>query len=366
MLGLALCAYAFLSIVWSDNRFIAFAGALRLAQALFVCALLIQYRMHRSLFAVCIVAAAVLQSLFGFLQFSMQQSPASSWLGLAYHAAHQLGDAVVEVGETRWLRAYGSLPHPNVLASFLSLGLFSCLYLMRTVRTKFHVWLLLGAWCAMVGGLFFAFSREVWIGTLVGLCVIALMGRRMKSGTEKISPFLMTAVVSGVLIASLSIMYWEPLSGRLGIGGASPLEQKSISERMQSYRDGLSLARRSPFVGVGMHQSVSALYNQDVKNNAIRPLYAYQPPHNLFILIFGELGIIGIVLFGALKIIFLAPSVRTAHMSVFLGAVAMVAIAGMFDHFFWTLQSGLFVWWIAFAFSYTPSFAPLDRKKNVL
>ena len=124
--------------------------------------------------------------------------------------------------------------------------------------------------------------------------------------------------------------------------------------------------RRSPLVGVGMHQSVPALYNQDVKNNAIRPLYAYQPPHNLFILIFGELGIIGIVLFGALKIIFLAPSVRTAHMSVFLGAVAMVAIAGMFDHFFWTLQSGLFVWWIAFAFSYTPSFAPLDRKKNVL
>ena len=110
MLGLALCAYAFLSIVWSDNRFIAFAGALRLAQALFVCALLIQYRMHRSLFAVCIVAAAVLQSLFGFLQFSMQQSPASSWLGLAYHAAHQLGDAVVEVGKHGGFARMGACP----------------------------------------------------------------------------------------------------------------------------------------------------------------------------------------------------------------------------------------------------------------
>jgi hypothetical protein len=61
----------------------------------------------------------------GIWQFFTQSDFASKWLGMARHSASTGGTSVVEVAETgqRWLRAYGGLPHPNILGGVLVLGI---------------------------------------------------------------------------------------------------------------------------------------------------------------------------------------------------------------------------------------------------
>lgn len=365
-LCIAFAVYVFLSMMWSGQKLLAFAGILRLLEGFIVCALIIRYRVYGNSIVVGIVLAAVVQSMFALGQFALQESPSSSWFGLAYHSSRQLGDAVVEVGDQRWLRAYGAFPHPNVLAAFLSFGLFSCLSLMRRALSKKVVWLLLGAWSCMLAGLFFTFSREVWIGTAIGFGVATYYCRKYQWRGTGISPSVMACVIAFFCIASLSIIYWEPLAGRLGLGGQSRLERKSISERVQSYKDGWSLIRTSPLIGTGMLQSSYALYRLDETNHSVRPAYAYQPPHNVFFLILTELGAIGAFLFACSIIALLIRFRRqsNAYNPLFAGTMMMIAVAGMFDHFFWTLQSGVLIVWMALALLHCPdTFSPpLDRK----
>lgn len=361
VLSFAFIVYAALSALWSVQRPFALMGALRLFEALVLYAILLRYHSHQRMFACSIVCAASIQALFAISQFFLQESPAFSWLGLAYHSSQQLGDAVVEVGDQRWLRAYGSFPHPNVLGALLSFGLFSCAYLMRAAASKKIVWVLLAVWCSILIGLFFTFSREVWIGTIIGFAIAAYAGRKIRWKGEGISPLAMAFALGIFTIASLAIVHWEPLSGRLGINGQGRLEQKSINERIASYEDGWSLVRSSPLLGVGMYQSVTALLQHDADVGVSASSYAYQPPHNLFLLIGAELGTIGLLLFIALKAVLLAPWKRGKKRNAFfIGAAVMVATAGMFDHFFWTLQGGLLLWWITF--SLVPANEPSEER----
>jgi len=77
----------------------------------------------------------------------------------------------------------------------------------------------------------------------------------------------------------------------------------------------------------------------------------YQPVHNIYLLIYSEIGIVGIALF----ILFLALLLydfyfrlgfkKLYHFSFGLIIVA-VLIVGLFDHFLWTIQSGRFLFWL--------------------
>ncbi|MBU0581243.1 MAG: hypothetical protein KKA19_08705, partial [Candidatus Margulisbacteria bacterium] len=63
--------------------------------------------------------AGLTQSVLAIIQFFSQKIIANKWLGLAEHDPGTLGDLVIETSSGRWLRAYGSFPHPNILAGFL-------------------------------------------------------------------------------------------------------------------------------------------------------------------------------------------------------------------------------------------------------
>ncbi len=341
-----------LSVLWSSESIIALLGAARLAEALMVGCLLVAYRNYSIYFVVSLLLAATIQSFLAIWQFILQTSPAASWLGMAYHSSQQLGDAVVEVLDQRWLRAYGTLPHPNVLAALLSSALFSCASLVGRIQSKNTFFMLLGAWVVCIAGLFFTFSREVWLGTLLGIGVLVVLRKSYRFQMGVISPSMILSLTAIMVWASLSVAYWEPLSARLGIGGWQRLEQKSIHERLTSYADGWSLVKSSPFLGVGMHQSLFVIEKRDSNKSEQGEKQYYQPPHNMFLLVVSELGVVGLLLFLTLIIFAFknAWSVGGMRAPIALGIVCMVVISGLFDHFYWSLQSGLFLWWIAFAF----------------
>jgi len=62
------------------------------------------------------------------------------------HQASTLGTYVVETGAGRWLRAYGSFGHPNMLGFFLVLGIISAVAIAANglgLRGRIFVWTVL-------------------------------------------------------------------------------------------------------------------------------------------------------------------------------------------------------------------------------
>src|SRR3989344_3679058 len=80
--------------------------------------------LHLMTMAVLFVGSSVLEAVWGIEQFFFQIVPANSFLGEAFHSALNLGDSVIQTADGRFLRAYGTLPHPNVLGGMLSVAIF--------------------------------------------------------------------------------------------------------------------------------------------------------------------------------------------------------------------------------------------------
>jgi hypothetical protein len=80
-------------------------------------------------------------------------------LGIAQHPVFQGGTSVVEAGGGRWLRAYGTLSHPNILGAFMVVSMSA----LGVVMAAAHSWKKQIVLCVMsvffAAALFFSFSR---------------------------------------------------------------------------------------------------------------------------------------------------------------------------------------------------------------
>ena len=74
-----------------------------------------------------LVLSGVVQAGLGIWQFLGQEILGNKWLGMATQFPMDGGVSVVETSLRRWLRAYGTLPHPNILGGWLVVGLLMTL-----------------------------------------------------------------------------------------------------------------------------------------------------------------------------------------------------------------------------------------------
>src|SRR3989338_9422288 len=86
-----------------------------------------------------ILAGGLFQSLIAIAQFLKQSAIGLRFLGESVIAPDMEGVAVFynSVGE-KVMRAYGTTPHPNILAAYLLLGLFAIYYLLLR-QQKFSI-----------------------------------------------------------------------------------------------------------------------------------------------------------------------------------------------------------------------------------
>lgn len=354
--------YTFLSAVWSQDPIVSLLAVARMSGVIAFCTLIAATRDKHTYYMTIIAISAALQSGLALWQFSIQEVMPSSWLGISYHSAQQLGDSVVEVFDQRWLRAYGTMPHPNILAAFLVNGLFMCCALAKQAYSKKQALFIIACWSTIIAGLFVTFSREGWIGAIVGFIVLGMMWARKRklasiSSHQEKGRFgipIVMVFAACIVIVVLSFAYWEPLQGRLGLAGWQRLEQRSMDERLNSYVVAATLIKERPIVGVGMYGAPRALERRDRIANIERPFYAYQAPHNLALVIVSELGGMGFVLFVITLIFFIHTFRVTQSNPVFVGLVSAVFTIALFDHFYWTTVVGMALWWLTFAFLSSP------------
>jgi len=226
----------------------------------------------------------------------------------------------------RWLRAYGTLPHPNILGALLVIYLGAVLG--QYWQTPHRKWLLLLSAGVFTLGL--TFSRGAWLGAL-GLSVAWLW---FAPSAER--PRVFKILVWGGLVFLLALLpLIAYLPGRLDLSGqANPLEYASIADRWVLLNFSGQLWLTAPFTGVGAGTFViwSARLNEFLPKH---------PVHNVPLLILVETGLGGaLALLGVFAFIIRHCLRRRSQMSmaeaVWSAALCGLFITSLFDHLWWT------------------------------
>lgn len=284
------------------------------------------------------IVSALIQAGLGLWQFFSQSVFSSKWLGMAAHDPIEPGTYVVETALRRWLRAYGSLSHPNMLAGFLAAAMFLVIWLYQRTSYGLKKIFLPGIFCVLSLGLFATFSKSV-IGSLTAVLFlqwVIIAARRDHRETK--TDFLKFTLIFLILAAVFSTIFWEPVQTRLI--GAERLEKKSTTERLNYFNESWQLIKNHPALGVGLGNYTLAAHNEI---NPGLAAWDYQPVHNIYLLVLAELGPIGLFC-GLLLIIFLIRDLPSAF---FLLPIILLTV-GFFDHYFLTLYFGIIFFWLSF------------------
>jgi len=328
--------WSLISIFWSDSKTAMFGAWVHLIEGvgLFLVLRTVKFAVAKLLWAFAF--SALIQAGLGLWQFLSQATFSSKWLGMAFHDPAVPGTIVVETALRRWLRAYGGLPHPNMLAGFLAAAMFFIFRLYQKIDYDFKKLLLPVFFSVLSLGLFATFSKSTILSFLASLILSWIAFFIFKQSKEFKIDLLKFTLIFLVIVAIFSAIFWEPVQTR--IYGAERLEIKSTTERLSYFGEAWQLIKKHPLVGVGLGNYTAAIHNEIDSSRAV---WDYQPVHNIYLLILAELGVIGFILWLALIFLLIKKSSATHY-----PLLVTVLMISLFDHYLWTLYSGVLLFWL--------------------
>lgn len=346
--GYFLLAASFFSLGFSTFFQIGLGYVLHLLFAFALLTLLLDVRTNLKHAICAFVFGLLLPAFLGWWQVLTGTSPTSSWLGLALKDVQEAGTAVVETEGQRMLRAYGTFPHPNVFGGYLVVALVMLAWLVRFIPSRLTTRYLLLSSIPVVllsATLIITFSRSAWLGITTGfLLLIALMLYRHRVAPSRAFPLMILGLIT--VLATLGVFYNQVFS-RVIFSGR--VEQISVVERTSQFGRFDDVFVRNPILGVGPASYPFVLAKIDPGGKP----WAYQPIHNVFLLILAEMGVVGLV--GLLYFLFRIDQVsskaaKTAGGMLGLTLGIVLLILGLFDHYLWSLWPGLALSAVALAF----------------
>ncbi|GBD09932.1 hypothetical protein HRbin22_02194 [Candidatus Thermoflexus japonica] len=326
LLGLA--GWAILSAAWSiEPRLSAYTGFHLLGIAVWILSLSERPKAWRALSTGCMLGI-LLQSSVAVLEILAQSTAFLRPLPLEWPG--QLdpsipGAAVIELPEgRRWLRAYGTLPHPNLLGLYL-LGLMAG---PATWGVQPNPWSFIGGLGLGLGafGIGLSFSRAAWLG-----CIASFIGLLR---TPQLSPRRRLLLLLAGAIGGLAVAWLFPSQTITRLTGrGSALELRSVRERQWLMEQAWRQITSHPLLGTGAGTFPLAL------REAIPPGYRAEPVHHVGALILTELGLPGVG-FGLVMLwAFLRERRRREDPEAWALTAFLIGllIASMLDHPLWTM-----------------------------
>ncbi len=291
------------------------------------------------------ISGASLSGLLGLWQFINQTTFASKWLGLAFHEAGSLGTSVIETTAPdslieRWLRAYGSLDHPNMFGGLMAITLLLSFWLWLTrggLEKKWHSAFLISSLIISSAGLMLSFSRTAWISAILGIVTLIISYRPLekKKWLEVAMAVIIIVAIKGLILSQ----YYYIFKPRFETN--TRLEQISLAERTSSFDDGRELIKKAPWYGFGVGTYTQALHD---KLDAKKLSWYYQPVHNVFLLLAIEMGVLGLLLtlllIGRFLFSIFCAATRADKPLVIALLLALISFA-TFDHWLVSLHFGL-------------------------
>lgn len=322
------------SIAWSDDQALAVYAAAKLLLAAGVFFLARSLSDEDAKIAIkLLIIGAVAESLLGIWQFLSQSTFASTLLGMSAHEVAEAGTSVLKGWHQRWLRAYGSLPHPNMLGGFFSAVFVLCITyyvscieeLKRNQRVVFLVGLVV-----ILLGLILTFSRSAWLGAAMGIAVYCVFRIRYRVWGKFDTQMLLILGIATIAFVGL----FHDLVG-LRFDSATIEREGSVSERVQSLEDAKTvIGEGNMLLGAGAGNFTAEMMRLQPE----RPVWNIQPAHNVPVLVFAELGLVGLVFFTAFIVSLFMRRIDPVS------AAALIAFvpALLLDHYLWTSHFGLF------------------------
>jgi len=283
-------------------------------------------------FALGSCAALAVQAVIGFAQFALQSTTFTMALGLEWPGdlAPQInGASVVQLANgTRWLRAYGTLPHPNILGGFTLVFLAAPVTFFLVQPKRKTITLMLFALTLILIAL--TFSRSAWLGLGAFVLTILFHFRRYER-KRLIALGLTSALCLLILIIPLRQLFFT----RVG-DDQTQTEQVSTYTRLWLIERTWEIIQGHPLFGVGIGNYSLAL------SQHVEDFYDIEPVHNTPMLIMSELGIGGMVLLIGLAAAIgkkVMPS-RYPVAIILSGTLVALLVISFFDHYLWTLAPG--------------------------
>lgn len=319
----------FLSIFWARDWQAAFFGWTHL---LLFLVFALAAAAEKNAAKIGLIAAGVFQSIIAIGQFLWQASLKIHFLGMASHDAFTLGTSVVATGASRWLRAYGTLPHPNILGGFLVVALILLFGFFAEKRLKRRQRIFALAVIPILSfGLFVTYSRSAFLAYAIAIFIYFI-----KKQKEVFTPIVISILLI-IIIGGLT----KPLVA-VRLQTQERLEQKSFTERIAGASQAFEIIKAHPFRGIGYHNMAAELAQKNLEG----PGYLFQPVHSIFLLALAELGPLGML---ALIIILLIPIIKREFNPSAIALAAVLIIIGFFDHWLMSLEVGTALFWIAAA-----------------
>ncbi len=303
---------AVLSMLWAPRLDLAFMEVFRMANLSLLYFVLINHiRSVRDLrLAVYMLMAAV--ALQGMI--SALQTAHGGRLGLDF-----LGEAPPDPdGDVSIWRVMGTLGHPNKLATFLEVLLLLPIAVFLWEESRLRRTAAVAVFLLGIAALIMTGTRGAWIGFAVGTLVFmaaALFNPRLSKGRM----LKALAAVPLLLIVSsfaLSDMLNQRLFGN---------DYGSAAGRIPMIKIALNIISAHPVGGVGINNYQVNMRDYNDAVESLRYSTISRPVHNMYLLVAGETGIIGLAAMTALMaavMITLLQSFGSSLLSVSLTATA--------------------------------------------
>ncbi len=219
------------------------------------------------------------------------------------------------------LRPYGTFSHPNLLGGYIAICLSLLPTLARKINTSFILVITVG-----IIGVFISFSRTAIVALIIFLISFFLISVYEKYKKGKLNQVLVkqNMFIIMVLVLTASLFSFNQFSERFNI----EFQNESVIYRTKLLNQSLEMIQQNPFLGVGINNFFN---NLDKTFNSPSLL---QPVHNIFLLTFSELGIIGFLCL--IFILFKSFKKNAFNLIVIL----TIIILGSFDHYLLTIQQG--------------------------
>ena len=326
----------FISIFWANDKLLALFRYLIL-----VLGILLFYLVKRTDFIKTIRVQKVFliglipPAILGIWQFFLQSTFASKYLGLAYHSASVLGDSIIETSTGRYLRAYGTLDHPNILGGMMAVALILVLYssLKKEINRNERLFYLI-SFSIFYTALLVSFSRSGILAFFISVPFIIISAWRRGIFQKKLIGLFILLII--FISAAIIIPYQDLFFVR--VQTQSRLEQKSISERELYLTQAVNLIKQKPILGTGVGNYILEL-QKIIPGQAI---WYYQPVHNYWLLLWSEIGIFGLIAAVLFWLVIIKLSVKKHLWPLGLALI----IISLLDHWLWTQPLGLIIFFL--------------------
>lgn len=289
--------------------------------------------------------AMFLQSIIAIFQFTFNHSIGLNLLGESPLSADLAGVAKTMIGGVKHIRAYGTFPHPNILAIFLVVSGIINLYLLKNSKNKNYKKYLAVLIIFSTLALFFTFSRIAWILAFIfwGYYILKISNLKyqisnlnfLKNKKTTLLYLLIALLVVSFLIYFAPAVWWR-------INPFLSSTWESLDVRLVVFEKAWILIKSHSW-GVGIGNFVIEIAYQLIGY----PVWMVEPVHNTFILILTEIGVLGLLSFSSI-LFFIFRSFK--QLPDFMRYILLILFVYMFfDHCFWDIRQTQFLLFIFIA-----------------